>query len=82
MNGLNCGRVLYAGSMCPRGKTCGGRPNSLSGMGDCVAGGVAGDEALPSCSGLGGASVVAGASVLGEGSAGGPGVDTGEASAG
>ena len=91
MKGLNCGRALYRGSICPRGRTCGGRPNSLRGIGDWVAGGEAGEEALPallSASGLAGSAVVVGASVEeGDGSAGAPGVElsmlgTGAASAG
>lgn len=50
--------------MCPKGKTCGGRPNSLSGIGDCVLGsGGDGVEELPSFGCFADSEVVVGAIV-------------------
>lgn len=62
---MNCGKALYKGSTCPRGKTCGGSPNAFRITGDSVEGetGGAGLASLLSVSGFSGSGVLAGASV-------------------
>lgn len=70
--------------MCPKGKTCGGRPNSLSGIGDWVLGcGGDGVEALPSFDCFADSEVGGGAAVVeGDSSVDFAGVETTEASEG